>query len=287
MILLIDLPLNIIYIERLVDRALEEDIGSGDVTTSSIIGTSDRRAKANLIAKQDGVLCGIGIFEITVRRLDPMAAFGGKLTDGDEFKAGDVLRRIEAYAAPLLSSERTALNFLQHLSGIATLTSKYVKAVEKTGVRITDTRKTLPGLRLLEKYAVRCGGGSNHRFNLSDMVLIKDNHIAYAGGVGKAVNLVRSRASHSLKIEVEVTSLEQVEEAVASQADVIMLDNMNIEDIRSAAELARGKALIEASGNVSLENVREIAACGVDIISVGRVTHSAPNVDISLDFEES
>jgi nicotinate-nucleotide pyrophosphorylase (carboxylating) len=282
---LLDAPLNKIFIERLVEKALDEDLGSGDITTCCIVGPSGKTATGSLVARQGGILCGIRIFESTVRRLDAEVKYEGGLRDGDEFRTGDTIRRVTADAAALLSAERVGLNFLQHLSGIATLTSRYVKAIEGTKAKITDTRKTLPGLRLLEKYAVRCGGGMNHRFNLSDMVLIKDNHIAYAGGITEAVNLVRQSASHTLKIEVEVGSLNQVKEALDSQADVIMLDNMNIGDMCEAVAAIGGKALVEASGNVSLENVREVAECGVDIISIGRLTHSAAGVDISLDFE--
>jgi len=274
-----------IFIDRQVRMALEEDLGVGDVTTNSIVGPDTRQAIGNLVARQGGVLCGIRVFESTVKYLDPEAKFEGGLQDGGEFRTGDTIRRVKADACSLLSAERVGLNFLQHLSGIATLTSHYVKAIEGTKARITDTRKTIPGMRLMEKYAVRCGGGSNHRFNLSDMVLIKDNHIVFAGGILEAVELVRQNASHTLKIEVEVDGLDQVKTALDSQVDVIMLDNMNIEDMCSAVALIDGSALVEASGNVSLENVRRIAECGVDIISVGRLTHSAKVVDIALDFE--
>ncbi len=283
---MINLPVNAIYVERLIERALEEDLGSGDVTSACIVGKSGKRASAKLTAKADGVLCGIGIFEETIRRLDDTAVFSGGFNDGKAFTKGDILREVEADACKLLSGERTALNFLQHLSGIATLTSRYVKAVEGTNAKITDTRKTLPGLRMLEKYAVRCGGGFNHRQTLSDMVLIKDNHIAYAGGIRQAVELVRGSSAHTLKVEVEVNNLAQVQVALDCKVDVIMLDNMNIDDMRSAVKLAQGKALLEASGNVTLENVRSIGETGVDIISVGRLTHSAAGADISLEFEE-
>ena len=279
-------PLNMLYIEHLIDRALDEDIGTGDVTTSAIFGASGGRVTANLVARQDGVLCGVGIFEKTILRLDGTALFKVDMKDGDFFHKGDVLREVNAEVCPLLSAERVALNFLQHLSGVATLTAKYVKAVAGTKARITDTRKTIPGLRPLEKYAVRCGGGHNHRQTLADMVLIKDNHIAYAGGIKPAVELVRRNSSHALKIEVEVNRLEQIKDALESQVDVIMLDNMDVEEMRSAVQLVGDKALVEASGGVNLDNVREIAECGVDIISVGRLTHSAAGVDISLDFEE-
>ena len=285
MISLLNAPLNKIFIDRLVEKALDEDLGTGDITTCCIVGPSGKPAAGNLVARQGGILCGIRIFELTIRYLDSEAMFEGGLQDSGEFKTGDTIRRVKGDAGALLSAERVGLNFLQHLSGIATLTSRYVKAIEGTQAKITDTRKTIPGLRLLEKYAVRCGGGSNHRFSLSDMVLIKDNHIAYAGGITEAVNLVRQSASHTLKIEVEVNGLNQVKEALDSQVDVIMLDNMNIGDMCSAVASIGGKALVEASGNISLENVREVAECGVDIISIGRLTHSAAVVDISLDFE--
>ena len=285
MISLLNTPLNKIFIDRLVGKALEEDLGTGDITTCCIVGPSGKQAAGNLVARQGGILCGIQIFELTIRFLDSEALFEGGLQDGGEFKTGDIIRRVKGDACALLSAERVGLNFLQHLSGIATLTSRYVKAIEGTNAKITDTRKTLPGLRLLAKYAVRCGGGSNHRFNLSDMVLIKDNHIAYAGGITEAVNLVRQSASHTLKIEVEVNDLNQVKEALDSQVDVIMLDNMNVGDMCSAVASIGGSTLVEASGNISLENVREVAECGVDIISIGRLTHSAAIVDISLEFE--
>lgn len=283
---MINLPVNAIYIERLIEHALDEDLGGGDVTTAWIVGPSGGQASARLVAKQDGVLCGMELFEKTISRLDQGAAFDPKFKDGDEFHNGDILSEISAEASQMLSGERVALNFLQHLSGIATLTSQFVKAVEGTGAKITDTRKTLPGLRLLEKYAVRCGGGFNHRQTLSDMVLIKDNHIAYAGGIKPAVELVRRNSAHTLKVEVEVSDLDQVREALDSQVDVIMLDNMNEGDMRSAVELVGDKAIVEASGNVTLKNVRSIAECGVDIISIGRLTHSAAGADISLDFTE-
>lgn len=285
MISLLNAPLNKIFIDRLVEKALEEDLGTGDITTCCIVGPSGKPAAGNLVARQGGILCGIQLFELTVRYLDSEVSFEGGLQDGGEFKTGDIIRRVKGGAGALLSAERVGLNFLQHLSGIATLTSRYVKTIEGTQAKITDTRKTIPGLRLLEKYAVRCGGGNNHRFSLSDMVLIKDNHIAYAGGITEAVNLVRQSASHTLKIEVEVNGLNQVKEALDSQVDVIMLDNMNIGDMCSAVASIGGSALVEASGNISLENVREVAECGVDIISIGRLTHSAAVVDISLDFE--
>ena len=263
---------------------LKEDLGRGDITTQSVI-RGGLRARGRFLAKQDFVLCGLEIAEAVFGALDNAIGLESRVYDGDDISAGDEFAKIEGPAAALLTGERTALNIMQRLSGIATLTRAFVTRVEGTAARITDTRKTTPGLRLLEKYAVTVGGGFNHRFGLDDGVLIKDNHIALAGGVRRAVELARQSASHLMKIEVEVGNQAQLREALAAPADVIMLDNMPLEDARESVKLIRDNnpaISIELSGGVTLENVREFAECGVDLISVGAITHSAPAVDISL-----
>lgn len=263
---------------------LKEDLGRGDITTQSVV-RGGLRARGRFLAKQDFVLCGLEIAEAVFGALDNAIGLESRVYDGDDISAGDEFAKIEGPAAALLTGERTALNIMQRLSGIATLTKAFVTRVEGTGVRITDTRKTTPGLRLLEKYAVTVGGGFNHRFGLDDGVLIKDNHIALAGGVRRAVELARQSASHLMKIEVEVGNQAQLREALAAPADVIMLDNMAVEEARESVKLIRDNnpaISIELSGRVTLENVREFAECGVDLISVGAVTHSAPAIDISL-----
>ena len=263
---------------------LKEDLGRGDITTQSVV-RGGLRARGRFLAKQDFVLCGLEIAEAVFGALDNAIGLESRVYDGDDISAGDEFAKIEGPAAALLTGERTALNIMQRLSGIATLTRAFVTRVEGTGARITDTRKTTPGLRLLEKYAVTVGGGFNHRFGLDDGVLIKDNHIALAGGVRRAVELARQSASHLMKIEVEVGNQAQLREALAAPADVIMLDNMPLEEARESVKLIRDNnpaISIELSGGVTLENVREFAECGVDLISVGAITHSAPAVDISL-----
>jgi nicotinate-nucleotide pyrophosphorylase (carboxylating) len=263
---------------------LKEDLGRGDITTQSVV-RGGLRARGRFLAKQDFVLCGLEIAEAVFGALDNAIGLESRVYDGDDILAGDEFAKIEGPAAALLTGERTALNIMQRLSGIATLTRAFVTRVEGTGARITDTRKTTPGLRLLEKYAVTVGGGFNHRFGLDDGVLIKDNHIALAGGVRRAVELARQSSSHLMKIEVEVASQAQLREALAAPADVIMLDNMPLEEARESVKLIRDNnpaISIELSGGVSLDNVREFAECGVDLISVGAITHSAPAIDISL-----
>ena len=263
---------------------LKEDLGRGDITTQSVV-RGGLRARGRFLAKQDFVLCGLEIAEAVFGALDNAIGLESRVYDGDDILAGNEFAKIEGPAAALLTGERTALNIMQRLSGIATLTRAFVTRVEGTGARITDTRKTTPGLRLLEKYAVTVGGGFNHRFGLDDGVLIKDNHIALAGGVKRAVELARQSASHLMKIEVEVASQAQLREALAAPADVIMLDNMPLEEARESVKLIRDQSAaisIELSGGVTLENVRAFAECGVDLISVGAITHSVPAVDISL-----
>lgn len=270
----------------IIDQALKEDLANGDITTSCIVGKNRRRINGHLVARQDGVLAGIGVFKAVVKALDKSVKFLNEMKDGQAFRNGGILIDFRGDAGLLLSAERTALNFLQHLSGIATYTNRFVKEIEGTKARITDTRKTLPGLRMIEKYAVTCGGGKNHRFSLSDLILIKDNHIAFAGGIPQALEAVRRNAPKSLKIEVETENPDQVKEALRGGADIIMLDNFDIDEMRRAVQLIAGKATVEASGNVNLENIRQIAETGVDLISIGRITHSAPGVDISMEFEK-
>lgn len=273
--------------EHLIDLALDEDLTGGDVTTLATI-PADATAKGMLLVKQDGVISGLRVAADVFARVDPRIVVTPTARDGDRVKAGTVIARIEGPARGVLSGERVSLNLLQRLSGIATLTAAFADAVSGTNARIVDTRKTTPGLRALEKAAVRDGGGHNHRFGLGDGVLIKDNHLAAVGGadrVTKAVKTARAYAPHTLKIEVEVTTLAEVEEAVAAGADIILLDNMSPTEMAKAAALVNGRALLEASGGVTLETVRAIAETGVDLISVGALTHSAPSLDISLDFD--
>lgn len=273
----------------LIEKALEEDLGDrGDITSDAIF--SSQAGEARIVAKQEGILAGAPVAAEVFRHVDGQTRVEFLLEDGSTFAKGDEIARIAGKVRSLLRAERTALNFLGRLSGIATFTRRFVEAVEGTGCKILDTRKTTPAYRVLEKYAVRMGGGVNHRFGLYDMVLIKDNHIAAAGGVSQAVERVRSYL-HSKgiasKIEVEVTSLAQLQEALALKVDRIMLDNMSLEEMRRAVEIAAGRVLLEASGNVTLERVRAIAETGVDFISVGALTHSAPVCDFSMRMEDN
>jgi len=268
-------------LESIIRTALAEDIGPGDLTTSAIL-RGDERGEARLLAKSDLVLAGIDVLAETFRALDPEAALRDALADGSEARRGQTLAVVSGSLAALLTAERTALNFLQRMSGIATLTRRFVDAVRGTGARILDTRKTAPGLRLLDKYAVRAGGGTNHRFALYDAVLIKENHIAAAGGIGPAVQRVRKQAPQAARVEVEVRNLAELEEALAAGADMVMLDNMEPEAMREAVRRVDRRIPLEASGNVSLENVRAVAETGVDFISVGALTHSVRAADVSL-----
>ena len=272
-----------LLIAPVVKMALAEDLGrAGDVTAAACIPPG-ARVRAVFAARRPGVLAGLDCARLAVRELDPAARFEARRADGDAFAAGDVLAEIEGDARAVLSAERTALNLLGRLCGVATLTRAYVEAVAGTRARIADTRKTTPGLRALEKHAVACGGGLNHRFGLDDAILIKDNHIAVCGGVGEAVAAARAFAGHLMKVEVEVDGLDQLEAALAHRPDVVMLDNFSLEDLRAAVALTAGRAVLEASGGVTLQTVRAIAETGVDVISVGALTHSAPSLDIGLD----
>ena len=269
-------------LEQIVAAALNEDIGPGDATTEACVAPG-ATMRARIRAKQPGVVAGLAAAEESFRQLSLDVSFAAHISDGDRVDVGDVIADVAGPARALLTAERTALNFLQHLSGIATLTFGFVAATQGTKAVIVDTRKTTPGLRLLEKAAVRAGGGRNHRFALYDGVLIKDNHIRAAGSITAAVEAARRSASHLLAVEVEVTTLEELDEALAAAADVVMLDNMDLPTLREAVRRVAGKALVEASGGISLDNVREIAAAGVDVISVGAITHSASAIDMSME----
>jgi nicotinate-nucleotide pyrophosphorylase (carboxylating) len=266
-----------------IEAALREDMPEGDITSESIIPFG-ARSEAFFLAKEDGVLAGQDIVSRVFAKIDPSIIFIERFRDGSVFGKGDKLARVKGPTIVLLKGERTALNFLQHLCGIATITRRFVEAVAGTKTRILDTRKTTPGLRLLEKYAVRMGGGTNHRISLSDMVLIKDNHLQHVGSVAEAIRRARAKARPGVRIEVEAASLLQVREALASGADVIMLDNMPLETMQQAVVLSGGRVPLEASGNITLDRVRAVAETGVDYISVGALTHSARAVDISMDF---
>jgi nicotinate-nucleotide pyrophosphorylase (carboxylating) len=271
-------------LSRIIEFALAEDIHTGDITTDTVVPLG-RTARARLIAKEPMVLAGLDVARQVFLAVDPSLRFTAKAADGDYLPVGTVMAEVEGDAASLLKGERVALNFLQRLCGIATVTSRYVAAVAGTGARIVDTRKTTPGLRMLEKYAVRVGGGTNHRTGLYDGVLIKENHIAAAGGITEAVRRARQGIPHTIRIEVETETLDEVREALAARADIIMLDNMDIPTMKEAVAIIGGRSLVEASGGVRLETVRGIAETGVDIISVGALTHSAPATDISMLLE--
>lgn len=277
------MDINMFELERLVRAALIEDVGTGDITTMTTIDRG-RRALGRYLAKESGVLCGLDIVLYVYHMLDPAVEMRFHFRDGDRISRGDVIAEVRGEAVSLLTGERIGLNLLQHLSGIATKTHEAVAAVEGYRAKITDTRKTTPGLRTLEKYAVRCGGGTNHRFNLSDGILIKDNHIVAAGSITNAINAARSKAPHTLKIEVEVETFEQLEEALTARADIIMLDNMSNENMAEAVRRIDGRAISEASGNMGEKNLADVAATGVDLISIGALTHSVRALDISLKF---
>ena len=276
-------PLADLLIEPVVRMALTEDLGrAGDVTSQACID-AEARLDVAFVARQDGVLAGLACARLSILTLDPAARFDALIEDGAVLSPGSVIARVEGNARAILSAERTALNLMGRLSGIASLTRIYVDEVAGTGVRITDTRKTTPGLRHLEKYAVRCGGGVNHRFGLDDAILIKDNHVAASGGVISAISRARAAVGHLMKVEVEVDRLDQLAEALTQSPDVIMLDNFPLDQLVEAVAMAGGRVTLEASGGVSLKTVRAIAETGIDIISIGALTHSASVLDIGLD----
>ena len=276
-------------IEEIVARALAEDISQGDVTTEALI-PHDQQGRAYLVVKASGVLAGVEVAKEVFRRVDPEIEVDVLIQDGNMVHSGDIIVRISGRISSILKAERTALNFLQRLSGIASETHRFVEAVKGLPVCIMDTRKTTPGLRSLEKYAVRAGGGTNHRMNLGDSILIKDNHIAALSNQGLNIRdiVVKARynAAQPLKIEVEVRTVPEAAEAAEAGVDIIMLDNMSLEDMRKAVEMVHGRALIEASGGMTLDRVHAVAKTGVDFISIGALTHSARALDISLELEE-
>jgi nicotinate-nucleotide pyrophosphorylase (carboxylating) len=277
-------PPHALILEPVVRHALEEDLGrAGDLTTDLIVPAA-QTARATLVARKSGTIAGLVAAQCAFRLVDPQLNFIPEASDGARVDAGSKLAVVEGFARSILTAERVALNFLGHLSGIATATQALVDAVFGTRARIVCTRKTTPGLRALEKYAVRCGGGFNHRFGLDDAILIKDNHIAAARGIVPAIERARAGMAHMIKIEVEVDTLEQLEAALAQGVDTVLLDNMTPRDLSAAVALAKGRAVLEASGSVALATVRAIAETGVDYISSGAITHSAPNLDVALDF---
>ena len=273
-------------VQRLLDLAMEEDVGRGDVTTASVIDET-QEAEADIVAGERAVVCGLGIAEAVFTRFDWRTRVRTKVTDGDPVQPGAVVITVRGPAAALLAGERTALNFLAHMSGIATLTQAFVAAAEGAKVRVTDTRKTTPGMRALEKYAVRAGGGANHRADLSSGILIKDNHIALVGSVKEAVRRARASAPHGLRIAVEVDNTAQLEEALEAGAEGVLLDNFQTKEMTEAVKRVRERApktIIEASGGVTLDRMRELGKTGVDVISIGSITHSARAIDFSCEI---
>jgi nicotinate-nucleotide pyrophosphorylase (carboxylating) len=277
-------PPHALLVEPIVRHALEEDIGRAGDITSDLTVDADAQSVARLVVRKPGTICGLICAEAAFRLVDPVLRFQPDHADGETVAAGTLLATIEGRSRAILTAERVALNFAGHLSGIASATRALVEAVAGTKARIVCTRKTTPGLRVLEKYAVRCGGGFNHRFGLDDAVLIKDNHLVAAGGIKPAIERVRAGLGHMAKIELEVDSLTQLEEALSLDIDTILLDNMTPDVLRQAVALTRNRAILEASGNVTLATVRAIAETGVDYISSGAITHSATNLDVALDF---
>ncbi|NCA67252.1 MAG: carboxylating nicotinate-nucleotide diphosphorylase [Clostridia bacterium] len=275
--------MNTLMLDNIIKTALKEDIGTGDITTLSTIDCNTVY-NGRFIAKECGILCGLDVVSRVFGMLDKNIELKAFYKDGDAIKKGDIIAAISGSATSILTGERVALNFLQLMSGIASKTRACVEAVSETKAKICDTRKTTPGLRVLEKYAVKTGGGSNHRYNLSDGILIKDNHIKAAGGISEAINKARAYAPHTLKIEVEVEDFAMLEEALQNRADIIMLDNMSLEDMRKAVGIVNGRALVEASGNMGDKDLLSVANTGVDLISIGALTHTIRALDISLKF---
>ncbi|MCK8823903.1 carboxylating nicotinate-nucleotide diphosphorylase [Fuchsiella alkaliacetigena] len=268
---------------EIIDNAIQEDIWTGDITGEAVI-ENQLKVEGIILAKEAGLVAGLEVAELVFKRLDPKVKFQRLVAEGTRLKEGSKIARVNGEAKSILAGERLALNFLQRMSAIATKTAYYQSLVEDYQVRIVDTRKTTPGLRILEKYAVRVGGGSNHRLGLYDAVLIKDNHITAAGGVEKAIRRARAKLPHTMQIEVEVESLAAVKEALAAQADIIMLDNMSLELMTEAVKIINGEAIVEASGGITEENITQVAATGVDVISLGALTHTVAALDISLEF---
>jgi nicotinate-nucleotide pyrophosphorylase (carboxylating) len=272
-----------ILVREAVRAALKEDLGrAGDITSIAII-PPEAQADAAIVARKPGVLAGLALADAAFREIDPTVRFRAEPEDGDRLDTGTVVARVDGSARAILAAERVALNYLCHLSGVATTTAALIARVAHTRAKICDTRKTTPGLRAFEKYAVRCGGGANHRFGLDDAILIKDNHITVAGSVDEAIRKARSFAGHLVKIEIEVDNLDQLREAMEANPDVVLLDNMPVDTLRRAVKLVAGRAVTEASGGVTLDTVAAIAETGVDLISSGWITHSAPALDLALD----
>ena len=278
------MTLNKFYVEDVIKGALKEDINYLDVTTDYLID-ENATTTARFVAKSDGVLCGLDVALTVFKMLDDTITFEILKKDGDRLNKGDIICRMSGNTRALLKGERTALNLIQHMSGIATATNKCVELVKGTNASVVDTRKTLPGLRALQKYAVTCGGGKNHRYNLSDAAMLKDNHIDAYGSITSAVNALHKKAGHMLKIEVETRSLDDLREALEVGADVIMLDNMDCPTMAEAVKINAGRAKLEASGNITLDNIAEVAKTGVDIISLGALTHSVHAFDISMRID--
>lgn len=276
--------MNYLGLDNFLLDALKEDIGTGDITTECCV-PEEAQSRAVFRCKQAGVVCGLEVARRVFFLLDPKVQFESKVSEGTKVQVGDVVATISGPSRSILSGERVALNLMQHMSGVATQTARMVERVAGTKAVIVDTRKTTPGMRVLEKYAVRMGGGTNHRFNLADGVLIKDNHIVAAGGITNAVNNARKMVPHTLKIEVETTNFEEIQEALEVGADIIMLDNMSCADMKKAVGLIAGRAKVEASGNMGSRDIREVAEAGVDLISIGALTHSVEALDISLQFQ--
>ncbi len=270
-------------VDPIIEAALQEDMPQGDITSESII-PEDSRSRANIIAKEEGILAGIDVASRVFEKIDPSIQFQKEKEDGQQFNKGETLATLEGSSISILKGERTALNFLQRMSGIATTTGHFVQAVKGMRTKILDTRKTTPGLRKLEKHAVKMGGGQNHRQNLSEMVLIKDNHLKLVGSISEAVKKAKERIAPGTKVEVEATSLAEVQEAVRSGADMVMLDNMPLGEMREVVQWVEGRIPLEVSGSVTLEKIGEIAALGIDFVSVGSLTHSYKSVDISMEF---
>ncbi len=273
--------LNQFYVDNLIKTALLEDINYVDITTDYLI-PEDQENEAKFLAKADGVLCGIEVALRVFTLIQPDFQYEVFIHDGEEVKKGDIIAKIKGKTRTILKGERTALNLLQHMSGISSMTNRIVKIVEGTNASIADTRKTLPGMRPLQKYAVTVGGGKNHRFNLSDAAMLKDNHVDAGGGITNAVTKLRTKLGHMAKVELEVRTLDELREALSVDVDVIMLDNMDNDTMREAVKIADGKALLEASGGITEETIRSVAETGVDIISIGALTHSVKAFDISL-----
>ncbi|WP_018249594.1 carboxylating nicotinate-nucleotide diphosphorylase [Orenia marismortui] len=275
--------LNKEMVLKIIDNALREDIGTGDITTQAVID-QDQEMTADILAKEDGIIVGLDVAFWVFEYLDSSVEFRPLVKEGERVERGTIIAKVSGLTTSILTGERLALNFLQRMSGIATKTAYYRSLVKDYDVRIVDTRKTTPGLRILEKWAVKLGGGANHRFGLYDAVMIKDNHIRAVGGIQEAVNRARQNIPHTMKIEIETESLADVKEALVAKADIIMLDNMSFEMMEEAVRLIANKAIVEASGGITAENIIEVAKTGIDVISLGTLTHSIKSLDISLNF---